>query len=212
MLVGGASLVARGALPMLSYVTVAHANTANITIPAAAMPGDFAVLVDTPIGAGAPTLVIPSGFTSVYDFSGSATSNLRASFSGKILVAADPGASITGMTGASASRKSVLIFRPTTQPFSVFSGGGGTGAFTDGDPAEQTITLTGLAVPIIAVGVNLSTGTSDLSSSQMTVLATDSGSRSLVYSILRSNATNQLFNASDLGVNNLLAGCYFILR
>lgn len=207
---GAVSLLHRA--PSLSYLTVAHANVAGITIPSTAQPGDLAVLVDTPIGSVNPTLVIPAGFTSVYDFNGSASSNLRASFSGKILATGDPGASITGMTGNVASRKSVMIFRPNSRPFSVLTGGGGTGTITDGDPAARTIALANLPIPIVAIGVSFASAAVDVSSSQMTVLATDVATRSLLYSVLRNNATDQQFDASDVGVNNTLAGCYFTLR
>jgi hypothetical protein len=208
---GAVSLLKRP--PALNYVTAAHANTAAITIPSTAQPGDFAVLLDTPVSTIAtPTLVVPAGWTTGMDGTLPVSPYDRLTVSGKILAAGEPGSSITGMTGNTSSRKSVMIFRPNSRPFSSVTGGGAVGARADGDLPAQTINVSGAGVPIIAVGVAFSTGTSDLSSSTMSVIATDTLTRQLAYAILRDNSVSPQIDMSDDGSNNVLAGCYFSLR
>lgn len=95
----------------LAYVASADSSAATITIPATAQAGDLAVLYDLARNIiGTPTLVTPSGWTTLSDLTGGTGA---AVLSYKILGAGDPGATITGMDGNIADAKSLEVFRAT---------------------------------------------------------------------------------------------------
>lgn len=50
----------------LTYDQITSANSTSITVPASADVGDLAILIDTPLTTS--TLVIPSGWTSAYEY------------------------------------------------------------------------------------------------------------------------------------------------
>lgn len=97
----------------LAFVANATSSAATITIPAAAQAGDLAVLYDLArnVIASYPTLVTPSGWTTLLDLQGNGNTSSILSY--KILEAGDPGATITGMDGNSADAKSLVVFRAT---------------------------------------------------------------------------------------------------
>jgi hypothetical protein len=193
---------------LLTYDQIVSSATETITIPETSQVGDLAILVDTPLGSSVPTLVIPSGWSSVYNFLGSASSNVRASFSYRVLTSGEPGSSITGMTGTVANRKSIMVFRPN-KPIAGVTGGGGTGTVTNGTPSAQTITSSSQSPPALAIGVALSSGTVVITADTMTIVATDVTTRSLLYAIMNTTTSNHTFSSTDAGFNNTLAGCYF---
>ena len=185
--------------------------------------GDIAILIDTPQGNSStpPTLVIPAGWTSVYDFSGNSTTNYaRASFSYKVLANSDLGASFTGMVSLTGTpwggRKTVLFFRgsnSTGGQITTVTGGGGTGTHTTVDPAAQTIDVSALSPVVLTVGVAQTSGTANATSLTMSVVSTNTTTRQVLYSIMPTTASiaNSIFDMGDTGNGNLLAGCYFQL-
>ncbi len=89
----------------------ATSAASTITIPATAQAGDLAVLYDLARNSsGTPTLVTPAGWTTLSDLTGGTGA---AVLSYKILVAGDPGGTVTGMDGTSADAKSLVVFRAT---------------------------------------------------------------------------------------------------
>lgn len=92
-------------------------TTTTITIPATAAVGDIVVLFDraTNSGLGAPNAVTPAGWTQLTTLAVSSSGgSFRSSILYKVLVAGDPGSTITGMNrlGAGGMTKMTTIFRP----------------------------------------------------------------------------------------------------
>lgn len=101
----------------LSLVVNATSTATTITIPASALPDDFAILCDRSSStSGIPNPVTPTGWNSIAG--GAATSNfsggVRSSITYKQLVSGDPGSTITGMPAGSGGTvsKIMLIVRP----------------------------------------------------------------------------------------------------
>lgn len=95
----------------LAYVDYVASGTDTITIPAAAAAGDLAILYDLARSiASAPTLVTPSGWTTL---SALQRSPVSAVLSYKILAAGEPGSTITGMNGNIADVKTLVVLRAT---------------------------------------------------------------------------------------------------
>lgn len=97
----------------LAYVAGATSSGSTITIPATAQAGDLAVLYDLArnLLVFYPTLVTPSGWTTLLDLQGNGNTSSILSY--KILEAGDPGATITGMDGNTSDAKSLAVFRAT---------------------------------------------------------------------------------------------------
>jgi len=131
----------------------------NFSIPSSAAVGDIAVLVDF-VGApgSVPTTAVPAGWTSVVNTADAAVANWRAISSYKLLVAGDPGATFSGMSGFSFNRKILLVFRnaSNTSTVSAFSAAG---EITAGDPTAQVVTSSGGIVPVIVIAFYGSGGT-----------------------------------------------------
>ena len=113
------------------------ADSATITVPSTANPGDIAILVDTAYKTFAtPSAVIPSGWT---EFIASNTiSYMRICWSWKVLTQGDIGASITGMSTSGSIEKVLAVFRiyngkRSPSIVSINS------QLTSGDPSSQNV-------------------------------------------------------------------------
>lgn len=143
----------------LTFVASATVNAENITLPSSIEAGDIIVLFDKPMGGTVtPTLVIPTGFTSISDTTDSVAPS-TAGYYGRITVSykkangSEAGSSITGMLGDSTNpaRKMALVFRPnftiaTLTPASVHA------EISHGNPSSQTVTSGSGAAPLIVFG------------------------------------------------------------
>jgi hypothetical protein len=128
----------REAVSSFTFVSSASSNSNNITIPATAQVGDVAVLFDMQLNTGS---VIPTGFTQI---STNSTTNFRINTSYKLLVAGDPGATISGMNNT--PRKVMAVFRPNS-PIQTVSPVVLGNQNTTATPANQT--LSGGTAPTI---------------------------------------------------------------
>lgn len=134
----------------MAIVNYATSSAATITIPATAQAGDLAVLYDLALNiASYPTLVTPSGWTTILDLQGN--NNASSILSYKILEAGDPGATITGMDGNSADAKSLAVFRatPSLAGVTVLESAE---QYTSGNPTAQVKTAQS-AYPYLVYGV-----------------------------------------------------------
>lgn len=128
----------------LSFVTSVTSTSSTITIPATAQVGDVVMLFDFGYitSTTAPTSVIPTGFTAFTKSASSQTTSpaCRSVVSRKILVAGDPGSTITGMNTTSMN-KLLVVYRPNATINTVTSGAQN-GQATANAPTNQTLTLT----------------------------------------------------------------------
>jgi hypothetical protein len=97
----------------ISLFASAISDTSTITVPSGVEAGDFMVLFDIAFNTSTtPTLVTPSGFTTIEDGNGV---NGRINTSRKqVLSSADAGTTLTGMNGNSSNNKILLVFRGTS--------------------------------------------------------------------------------------------------
>lgn len=186
----------------------AIANASTITVPASAQKSDVAILFDTAFGIGTPTDVVPTDWTGVMTATGS-TSRIRVSR--KILVAADAGATVTGMNDSSED-KVMLVFRVGFMPVRSVAVGTWNGEVTDGNPSQQTVTtVPGVSVPLIVFGAASSAGSTAFSVASPafdgTVITADDDLL-VGYKIYNGNLANHSIDMVDLGSSNILASGY----
>lgn len=148
---------AGGALTTLSEQASATSTAATITGPASIAAGDLLVLWDAANGSfGEPTSVVPTGFTSIIDFSTVGT-DLRCIASYKIADGSEASATITGMDGAAADHKMLYVFRGNVAISSV-SANDTASEINIGNPLAQTVNASGGTPPLIIFGGYLSLG------------------------------------------------------
>lgn len=123
----------------------------NLIVPTTAKAGDLAILSDSAVVATA--FSAPSGWTSV--FSGTSGSfSLTVSY--KILTASDVGATVTSPNATTTNhfmQIAVVGTNNTNSAFSSVTTSGLLSSITSGNPASQTIVLTGVVVPAFGVVV-----------------------------------------------------------
>lgn len=186
----------------LAYVASADSSAATITIPATAQAGDLAVLYDLARNIiGTPTLVTPSGWTTLSDLTGGTGA---AVLSYKILGAGDPGATITGMDGNIADAKSLEVFRatPSLAGVTVLESAE---QYTAGNPTAQVKTAQS-AYPYLVYGV--CGGVSALPSWVSWDPATASiGYQRYGWKFFNDNAASCSVDCNDSGTGTFLQSC-----
>ena len=193
----------------LAYVAGAISSGSTITIPAAAQAGDLAVLYDLArnVIASYPTLVTPSGWTTLLDLQGNGNTSSILSY--KILEAGDPGATITGMDGNSADAKSLVVFRatPSLAGVTVLESAE---QYTSGNPAAQVKTAQS-AYPYLVYGV--CGGVSALPTWVAWADATgSSGWQRYAWKFFNDNAASCSVDCNDSGTGTLLQSCILMVN
>ena len=123
------------------------AASAGITIPADAQPGDVAVLVDSGLAQDST----PSGWTriSLAEAISGFFLYLSTTISYRVLQSGDAGSTVTARTD---TRKLLLVFRPDRPASSVAVGSlNSQGTFSD--PAQQTVSASSGAAPLVVLAV-----------------------------------------------------------
>lgn len=140
--VGGGS---GGGSLSLSFVASNTSLASTVVIPASAQEGDLAVMFDA-AGNSAPSAVTPSGWTNVANVG---TGSLRVEAHYRVLAAGLAGTSVTGMNNDEEA-KICMVFRPSRAIASVVASTWLTQAASD--PAAQTVSASGVAVPLVVFG------------------------------------------------------------
>lgn len=129
------------AITISMQASTSNYDSTTIVIPAGAGIGDIAVLLDMAFDIGAtPPNTTPTGWTAIgTSLTTTGIATIRQNTSFKVLIAGDPGSSITGMTTTSQTTGKVMyVFRKTSgtwqTPASV------NGQATTGNPTLQTVT------------------------------------------------------------------------
>lgn len=164
--------------PLESFTFVDSGNTATSTgtIPAAAAVGDLCVCFNAATQNNTlPTEVVPTDFEILANHvRDGANFRVRGLISAKILESGEPGSNVTLMSAGNSNRGILAVFRPNA-PINSFTANGVQGEGTGGDPAQQTINVTGSpSFPAIslahwgatsAVGSRVATNLTDISGS-----------------------------------------------
>lgn len=188
----------------ISYLTNSTSISTTITGPSEIQAGDLLVLFD--LAYYFPSAVVPSGFTSIKELNNSMISIL----SYKIADGSEANASITGMYGPDATRKILVVYRPTISLASL-SVGGVVGNITSNNPPAQTIAASGATGISIGVACFSSVGAI---SPRTTSITPDHELSSSVNSYLQDykqteSPSDYTFDMDDEGIDNALIGCYF---
>lgn len=190
----------------LAYVAGATSSGSTITIPATAQAGDLAVLYDLARGiVTPPTPATPSNWTTI---SGLTASTSAGVLSYKILVAGDPGATVTGMDGLISDAKSLAVFRatPSLAGVTVLEPAEES---TAGNPSAQVKTAQS-AYPYLVYGV--CGGASALPSWVAWADVTgSSGWQRYGWTLFNDNAASCSVDCNDSGTGTLLQSCILMV-
>ncbi|OGC85039.1 hypothetical protein A3F55_02115 [Candidatus Adlerbacteria bacterium RIFCSPHIGHO2_12_FULL_53_18] len=196
-----------GAAKSISTANTASWNGASstITIPSEKWAGDLCIIFNYAQG-GTPATVVPSGFTSLANTSGS---NIKIIASGKVLSGSET--TVTGMTGDNDQGWACQLFRPTGFAFSTFPVNSLVSSSTSGDPPALTVSASGAAVPIIVLAQARSNtgGYTIVDSPVMTQIGGDTAPQAF-YTIYDSGDTPQdhSLDMPDAGNHNLIHAFY----
>lgn len=196
----------------ITFVASATSTGASITIPAGAAVGDLAVLFDygTDATPAVPSAVTPTNWTNHINTAGVTTA--RAMMSSRILIAGEPGSSITGMDAVTSDNKVMLVFRGS----SVFTAPGASdlaSVVQNTNPASQTANASGGTAPVIVFGAiaernNTTPVTWNTESPAFTAEVTSNRLR-VGYIIYDSSPSDHTVDGADNGNENWLASGYF---
>jgi hypothetical protein len=135
----------------MTYIgnTNTGSNSSNtITIPSAWQAGDFVIAFDYIYGTRSGS--VTSGWTLDQSNLTTASNGMALAVLHKVLEPGDPGSTLTLFTGSIAADKILACFRPDN-PISEVTGSA-SGTISSTAPTAQTVTLSGVAVPIIVWG------------------------------------------------------------
>lgn len=186
----------------VSVRTTVSGTGSTITVPSTVKQGDLLVLADT---SNVVTDVTPSGWSQA---SGTTTTGIRTNISYKIATDADVGATITGMAGTT---RKVLVVYQGNYPFgSVRLSPTINAQSTTAAPSNQTITMSGIRAPIIAMAVygktTATTPTRGWTGGTPTEYSSVSTSgvyvKTLMYNV-GSSPANATISMTDAGTNTL---------
>lgn len=204
------ALLTAGRTQTLTFVASATGTGTTVTVPGSAAAGDIALIFDS-CGAFVPvTKVVPSGWTEIKD-AVSVGGDGRQVVSLKRLVAADLGASITGMTGEPGYREKImLVFRPVGKLYRV-SVPTWSAENTNGNPSSQTVLAAGVVCPLIVFGLvtTLNSTTVPFSTASPAFdaevyLSGGSNALRVGYKVYNSAPADHTIDMDDLGNGNAL--------
>lgn len=203
---GPPAMIGAGAFT-LTFNSSATANAATITIPAGALAGDLAVLFDCAYSTS-PGAVTPAGWTNVAN--ATVTSVTRGMTHYKVLLAGDPGSSVTGMDETTVD-KVMLVFRPSRAIVSVVASTWNADATTL-NPASQTVLAVGVATPLVVIGgagAASSTAAFVTASPAFDATVTTADSDAIMgYKVYNSAPADHTIDMDDLGSGNNLHSGY----
>lgn len=195
--------------PRFGYRAITSAITTTITIPATTQEGDIIILSDRIISSNI-TATLPSGFTQIANTTNS--TDRRTLISYKIASASDAGTTITGMTGTSSASKIITVFSTNKLAPTITVGSVVSTAYSDFDPAAQTVTLTGVFTPVMAIAFMGSSATFSTSSTPTGVELIPFTNHRVLYNFYNSvTVQNTTYDMTDGGAANQITVFYLKL-
>lgn len=197
----------------LTFVASTTSAAETISVSGSAQAGDWAILSDMSSNNVAISKVVPTGWTEI-----SSDNLILATWSvvsAKILTAADVGATVTGMnTDAGNLTKVMFVFRPNGIISNAISSTWES-EISLGNPSSQSVAASGVATPLVVLGIVGSTGsdTANFSTASPAFTATvlvdgGTGSQRMGYTIYNSSPSSHTIDANDLTGATLLASGY----
>lgn len=196
-----------------TFVTYAASNSSAITVPAQAIEGDFAVLVDAAYrnSTGAiPAAVTPSGWTTQVSTGIAGTKSLRLMTSYRTMAAGLAGTSIAGMNSDFES-KVLMLFRPSSSIITTTASSWNSQG-TASDPTLQTVSASGVTTPLIVLAAAAAVQSSSVAFTTETPAMTNINNSTyplalrIGYTIYNTSPSDQSIDTGDNGDNVLQSG------
>ena len=201
--------MAGGAPTSLTFVGVTTANTGStVAIHGSAVAGDLAILFDQSDTNATGVYSEPTGFDVIASGESGA---IAGGISAVVLTAGHITAgTITGMSGAGAISKALVIYRPDA-PITNILFATPSVEYTTGNPAAQNIAASGGAVPLVAVAMAANrSGTSSFSTNSPALTTTAINDLIAGYLHYNSSPSDHSVDMNDLGVNGLLSNYIWV--
>ena len=143
----------RAAGSTLTYLAGSTSTASTIVIPSATSAGDLIFLLQYASNStfSVPSAVVPTGFTSIFNMTGGSTYTNRMTGTYKIAASGDGGKTITGMNG-DFNDKVIAVFRFGPTGIQTVTVSTPSTEFSVVKPAAQTVTVSGISVPLIVFG------------------------------------------------------------
>ena len=191
---------------ILAHVSTTTSTEETITIPVDdRVSGYLALLIQYSYQSGSPpTLVTPTGFTSIHDVAGSTS---RGEICMKLLDGTET--VLTGMTGATADNKHLFIFESTGGAITTLSSHDLAQQETSGTPNEQTPDPSAETDPCIVYGATHASSTGEFTVASPAFDGTTSISKGQAgYKIYNTGHAGHAIDADDNGNRNILMSGY----
>lgn len=192
-----------------TFVGSATSGGDSITIPTAAIAGDWGILFDAAVDLDtAIPATVPAGWSSLATGALTGPPNYRMVVSERTLVG---GGSITGLAGFLTIRKILLVFRSSSAILTKTGSTWGT-EVTASNPASQLVSASGVAAPLgvfaFAMLQSSSAPTFSTESPSMTNITRTGTNISIRvgYTMYDASPSNQSVDLNDAGTQGLLSG------
>jgi hypothetical protein len=198
----------------VSFITSATTTTSSIVIPAAAQAGDVAYLMNTGGDNGSATIPPmtnePLGWTKIATVDSSSTSQAdaaRSKYYVRVLASGDLNTTVTGASGVTSSRMTMLIFRPDYPVTTITTSTVNSFGLINASPMNQTqtINVTPLTAPTVIISsaytfAGVTTGLTMTPTEDGTVIGgTSTQNKYLIQNLAKANVS------TTYSVNNGLA-------
>jgi hypothetical protein len=198
---------AANSVPVITFKASASGTT-SATVPSSVVDGDLIVVYNTAEIVGGPTVVVPSGYTSIVQ--AGAGTNYRGVFSYKVATYSDAGATVTGMTQNPVMRIAVFSTKKANPTITVSAVNS---QVTNSAPTNQTVSASTGTAPLVVLAGNRREGTTInivMSPTQDGSVPATLASYNLLYKIYNSSPQNVTVSQGDSGFGNILIS--FFLR
>jgi hypothetical protein len=209
------AFVPSGRLTGVDLFATATSTASTITVPSSVQQGDLLVLIDAPTFTTGSTGSSPAGFTTLYSVAFTGWFN-GVQASAKIADGADAGSTVTGMNGTVSNSKLMYVFRGD-RLISSFAGLNSVGSITNGSSSTQTLSISGVSSPCLAI-CSASTNSAATVSFSSVSPAFDAFNNSVSRLCTGYRAvdfptapTAQNFSMNDFGSGNCLGGVWLNL-
>lgn len=186
----------------LSYIGGTISSTTSLTVPATVQAGDLLIFVSTARNTSttAPTAPTMTGWSNTINVSATSTTGYRQVVYYKIATAGDASSTITCMSGTASTRSIIMIYRGD-KAISVIEPNWGTGGqATTNAPTNQTLTMTGVTGPYVAIANYYSSGTITTRGSTTTATGEISSGTGFYIKRFDSTSSSVSFNTSTISM------------
>lgn len=209
------AFIPSGRLTGVDLFATATSTASTIVVPSGVQRGDLLILIDAPTFTTGSTGTSPASFTTLYSVAFTGWFN-GVQASAKIANGNEAGGIVSGMNGTVSNSKLMYVFRGD-RLINSFTGLNSVGSMTNGSSSVQTVSVTSVSSPCLAI-CSASTNSAatvsfssvspafDAVNNSVSRLAT--GYRAVDFP---TSPTAQSFSMNDFGSGNCLGGIWLNL-